>query len=223
MCKQHDEAEGLFTANIFTDLVFLRLASDGSLADHLNTFRTLHNDLQSNLASTPYISISKALIAILFIISLPSQYAPLVQSLLINFNTILLARLYSLLKIDSLRNSATVKSETTLMTSKSNQVKKKKKKSPGKQATPDTLTCSLGHPGHNDEGCKTQRWNEFMEYDKAKKNKNASPNSPNLRNSQMNRQIIKTILSFHTMMKHSRHPPVQLVTSSTRELPSICS
>lgn len=175
LCKQHDDAGGLSTANIFTDLVSLRLASDGSLADHLHSFRTLHNDLQSNLASAPDISISEPFIAILLIISLPPQYAPLVQSLLTNFETISLARLYSLLKIDSLRNAASIKSETALMTSKTNQVKKKKK-STGKQAVSDTLTCSLGHPGHDDEGCKTQRWTEFMEYDKARRNKTIKSN-----------------------------------------------
>lgn len=90
LCKQHDDAGGLSTANIFTDLVSLRLASDGSLSDHLHSFRKLHNDLQSNLSSTPDISISEPFIAILLIISLPPQYAPLVQSLLINFETIVL-------------------------------------------------------------------------------------------------------------------------------------
>lgn len=175
LCKQHDDAGGLSTSNIFTDLVSLRLSSDGPLDDHLHKFRSLHNDLQSNLASTPDINISEPFIAILLIISLPPQYSPLVQSLLVNFETISLSRLYSLLKIDSLRSAASIKSETALMVSKNAPSKKKKK--PMKDTSNNTVTCSLGHPGHDDEGCKTQRWNEFMEYDKSRKNKsNASKN-----------------------------------------------
>lgn len=175
LCKQHDDAGGLSTANIFTNLVSLRLSSDGSLADHLHSFRTLHNDLQSNLASTPEIKISEPFIAILLIISLPPQYSPLVQSLLINFETISLARLYSLLKIDSLRSAASAKSETALMTSKNNQQKKPKKQGGKQSSDKNVTTCSLGHPGHDDNGCKTQRWNEFMEYDKAVREKKISP------------------------------------------------
>lgn len=170
LCKQHDDAGGLSTANIFTDLVSLRLASDGSLADHLHAFRTLHNNLQSNLASTPDINISEPFIAILLIISLPPQYSPLVQSLLINFETISLSRLYSLLKIDSMRSAAATKTETALLTSKNIQ-SKKKKKSPVKGTSSGTITCSLGHPGHDDDGCKIQRWQEFMEFDKARRTK----------------------------------------------------
>lgn len=176
LCKQHDDAGGLSTANIFTDLVSLKLPSDGSLSEHLHAFRTLHNELQSNLASTPDIKISEPFIAILLIISLPSQYALLVQSLLINFEFISLSRLYSLLKIDSLRSAATAKSETALLTSK-NQLPKKKKK-PSDKPSSTTVTCSLGHPGHTDEGCRTQRWDEFMEFEREKKAKALKSKGP---------------------------------------------
>lgn len=75
------------------------------------------------------------------------------------------------MKIDSLRTAASTKSETALLASKIDQ-SKKKKKSTGKAPASGGLTCSLGHPGHDNLGCKTQRWNEFMEYDKAKRSKN---------------------------------------------------
>lgn len=73
LCKQHKDAGGLSMANLFTNLVSLRLSSDGSLAEHLHAFRSLHNNLLSNLSSTPEITISEPFIAILLIISLPAQ------------------------------------------------------------------------------------------------------------------------------------------------------
>lgn len=173
LCKQHDDAGGLSTANLFTDLVSLRLASDGSLTEHLHAFRSLHNDLLSNLSSTPGITISEPFIAILLIISLPSQYTPLVQTLLVNFETISLSRLYSLLKIDSMRSSNSTKSDIAMHVSKSATKPKKKKDGNSNQGSSNSQTCSLGHQGHNDEGCRTQRWNDFMEYEKKLKGKAA--------------------------------------------------
>ena len=171
LCRQHDDAGGLSTANLFTDLVSLRLTSDGSLTNHLHAFRSLHNDLLSNLSSTPSITISEPFIAILLIISLPSQYTPLAQTLLVNFESISLSRLYSLLKIDSMRTSTSSKADTALHASKPTSKPEKKKDGPAHQGSSNGLICSLGHPGHSDEGCRTQRWSDFMEYEKKMKGK----------------------------------------------------
>ena len=35
LCKHHDDAGGLSTANLFSDLVTLKLSSDGDLRDHI--------------------------------------------------------------------------------------------------------------------------------------------------------------------------------------------
>lgn len=101
LCKHHDDAGGLLTANLFSDLVTLRLLSEGDLNNHIHHFRKLHNGLLSNLSSTPDMKISEPFIAIILINSLPSDYTPLVQSLLTSFETLTLARLYSLLDIEA--------------------------------------------------------------------------------------------------------------------------
>lgn len=41
LCKHHDDAGGLSTANLFSDLVTLRLSSDGDLKDHIHRFRKI--------------------------------------------------------------------------------------------------------------------------------------------------------------------------------------
>lgn len=117
-CKHHDDAGGLSTAHLFSDLVTLRLSSDGELKDHVHKFRKIHNDLLSNLSSTPDIRISEPFIAIILINSLPSTFTPLVQSLLTSFETITLSRLYSFLNIEATRNSGVLNAETALSASK---------------------------------------------------------------------------------------------------------
>lgn len=91
LCKHHDDAGGLSTANLFSDLVTLRLSSEGDLKDHIHRFQKLHNDLLSNLSSTPNMKISEPFISMILINSLPSEYTPLVQSLLTSFETLTLA------------------------------------------------------------------------------------------------------------------------------------
>lgn len=120
ICKHHDDAGGLSTANLFSDLVTLRLSSDGDLKDHIHRFRKIYNDLLSNLSSTPNMKILEPFVAIILINSLPSEYTPLVQSLLTSFETLTLSRLYSLLNIEATRNSGVVKAETELSANRSN-------------------------------------------------------------------------------------------------------
>lgn len=74
----------------------------------------------SNLSSTPNMKISEPFVAIILINSLPSEYTPLVQSLLTSFETLNLSRLHSLLNIEATRNSGVVKAETELSANRSN-------------------------------------------------------------------------------------------------------
>lgn len=169
LCKHHDDAGGLSTANLFSDLVTLKLTSDGDLKDHIHQFRKVHNDLLSNLLSTPDMKISEPFVAIILINSLPTEYTPLVQSLLTSFETLSLARLYSLLNIEATRNSSTSKGESALSVNRANGSKKFKKKDSYSQPTSkDTIVCSLGHAGHTDENCKTKQWREFKAYQESK-------------------------------------------------------
>lgn len=91
LCEHQDDAGGLSTAHLFSDLVTLRLSSDGNLKEHIHQFRKIHNDLLSNLSSTPDIKISEPFIAIILINSLPPTFTPLVQSLLTSFESLTLA------------------------------------------------------------------------------------------------------------------------------------
>lgn len=179
LCKHHDDAGGLSTANLFSDLVTLRMASDGDLKDHVHQFRKIHNDLLSNLSSTPDIKISEPFVAIILINSLPSDFTPLVQSLLTNFETLTLPRLYSLLNIEATRSSGGAKADTALSVSRFNGGRKPKKKEYNHQQPPnkDTIYCSLVHAGHNDDQCRTKRWREFKEYQSSMKGKSSSETS----------------------------------------------
>lgn len=51
---------------------------------------------------------------------------------------------------------------------------KKKKDGNSYQSSLKNQVCLLGHQGHNDEGCRTQRWKDFMEYKKKMKEKPSS-------------------------------------------------
>lgn len=172
LCKHHDDAGGLSTANLFSDLVTLRLSSEGDLKDHIHRFRKLHNDLLSNLSSTPNMKISEPFISMILINSLPSEYTPLVQSLLTSFETLTLARLYSLLNIDATRTSSVNKAETALSVNRSHAGKKfKKKDSSTYVINKDTVVCSLGHPRHTNECCMTKQWKDFKAYQELMKAK----------------------------------------------------
>lgn len=174
LCKHHDDAGGLSTANLFSDIVTLKLSSEGDLKDHIHSFRKIHNDLLSNLSSSPDMKISEPFVAIILINSLPSEYTPLVQSLLTSFETLTLARLYSLLNIEATRNLGT-KPETALSVNRSSGGKKfKKKELTSHQSPKDVIVCSLGHPGHTDENCKTRQWREFKNYQESLKNSKTS-------------------------------------------------
>lgn len=159
LCKHHDDAGGLSTAHLFSDLVTLRMSSDGDLKEHIHQFRKIHNDLLSNLSSTPDIKISEPFVTIILINSLPSTFNPLVQSLLTSFESFTLSRLYSLLNIEATRNSGALKAKTALTTNCS--VRKSKKKDnkgyPTNPSNKDHLSCLLRHIGHTDWNCKTKK------------------------------------------------------------------
>ena len=177
LCKHHDNAGGLSTAHLFSDLVTTKMGSDDDLSEHLHQFRTIHNDLLSNLHSTPDIKISEPFIAIILINSLPSEYTPLVQTLLANFETLTLTRLYSLLKIEATRNNSTAKKDTALSASRLSSKPKYEKKKDHFQE--NSAKCSLGHPGHTDENCRVRRFRAFVEYEKKLKSEESSSKSKN--------------------------------------------
>lgn len=178
LCKHHDDVGGLSTANLFSDLVTLRMTSDGDLKEHVHHFRKIHTDLLSNLSSTPDIKISEPFIAIILINSLPSDYTPLVQSLLTNFETLSLTRLYSLLNIEATRSSNGAKADTALSANRFSGGKHQKKKDMSQKfLNKDTIYCSLGHAGHTDEQCITKKWRDFKQHQKSLGEKNNSGNT----------------------------------------------
>lgn len=116
--------------------------------------------------------ISEPFVAIILINSLPSEYTPLVQSLLTSFESLTLARLYSLLNIKATRNAGNTKSDSALSVNRANGGKKFKKKEFTHQSnSKDVSVCSLGHPGHTDENCKTKQWREFKAFQDSRKEK----------------------------------------------------
>lgn len=125
------------------------------------------------MSSTPDIKISEPFVAIILINSLPSDYTPLVQSLLTNFESLTLPRLYSLLNIEATRSMNGSKTDTALSANRFNGGKKSKKKE-SYQSNKDTIYCSLGHAGHTDEQCKTKKWREFKDYQESMKEKSSS-------------------------------------------------
>lgn len=144
------------------------MCSNDDLNEHIHKFRKIHNDLLSNLSSTPDFKISKPFVTIILINSLPSEYTPLVQSLLTNFKDLALARLFSLLKIEATRHSSSNKSDTALYTNRNQNSKPRfHKKKDNHQQVSNGLKCSLGHQGHTDENCKVRRYRAFIEYEKS--------------------------------------------------------
>lgn len=165
--KHHNDTYGLSTAKLFSELVTMRLSSDGSFKNHSHRFRKLHNYLISNIASSPKLSISEPFVAIILIDSLPSNFTRLVQSLLT------LTRLYSLPQMEATHTSTNSSGDTVLSSVKN--------KSKGKQkeltAPSNGLVCSLGYPGHTDENWRVQRWKAFKEFEKQEKSKR-HPDTP---------------------------------------------
>lgn len=119
--------------------------------------------------------ISEPFVAVILINSLPSEYTPLVQSLLTSFETLTLSRLYSLLNIEATVNSSAIKAETALSVNRSSGGKKyKKRDGPTYIITKDTVICSLGHPGHTDDNSKTKQWHDPKTYQDMMKSKLSS-------------------------------------------------
>lgn len=173
LCKHHGDAGGLSTAHFFSDLVTTRMSSYDDLSEHIHKFRKVHNDLLSNLQSTPDIKISEPFIAIVWINSLPSEYTSLVQSLLANFETLTLTRLYSLLKIKATRTGPVNKKDTALSAKRSNPRANSDKK---KEFANDnsSLRCSLGHSGHTNDNCRVRRFRAFVKYEENIKSEDPS-------------------------------------------------
>lgn len=66
------------------------------------------------MTSSPRLSISEPFVAIILINSLPSEYPPLVQSLLSKFDSLNSTQLYSLLQMEAVRTSSSGSSNTAL-------------------------------------------------------------------------------------------------------------
>lgn len=119
LCMHHCDSGGITTAQMFYEMVNLRLASGGSVSEHILRFRTLHNRFSSSIKSMPGITISDHFIAILLLMSLPSSYHSLVQSTLAtSFEKISLPRVYQLLQAETSRmESATASTDSAMMVS----------------------------------------------------------------------------------------------------------
>lgn len=160
----YDDSGGLSTAMLFSDLVSLRLEESGNLSDHVHRFRTLHNELLSNMMGTPDLKISETFVAILLLKSLSKSYSAIVQKTLSSFETIKLSRIYTILSMEGSRSQATsISSDAALAASTSNPSSKPYNQHKAKDKD---VKCSLSHPGHTDEHCKVRRFRE-MEKDLA--------------------------------------------------------
>lgn len=82
LCTHHCDSGGITTAQMFYEIVNLRLADGEAVSQHVHKFRTLHNRFTLSMKSMPGISISEHFIAILLLMSLPSSYHSLVQTTL---------------------------------------------------------------------------------------------------------------------------------------------
>lgn len=193
LCKHHDDAGGLSTAHLFSDLVTLKLNPDKDLSDHIAKFRKIHNDLLSNLSSTPDCKISEPFIAVILIKSLPSEYTPLVQSLLSNLETLTLARLYSLLKIEATRNAPASHGDTALSANRQrtnfkSRAGRRNDRNANNSSSNSNLKCSLGHPGHTDEDFQTRKFRAFL-----KQEKESASSSSHLANTSVSAQLSQSL------------------------------
>lgn len=153
--SQYDDSGGLSTAMIFSELVSLRLDHGGNLSDHVTKFRTLHNELSSNMKGTPDLNISEAFIAIMLLKSLPQAYSAIVQTTLSNFESIKLSRIYTILTMESTRSPNNLSLSDSALVASAPPNKHKPK------PTNKKVTCSLGHYGHLDNQCITRRYKEL--------------------------------------------------------------
>lgn len=144
---QYDDSGGLSTAMIFSELVSLHPDEGGSLSNLIHRFRTLHNELVSNMTGTPNLKILDAFIAIMLLKSLPHQYSAIVQTTLSSFETIKLSRVYTVLAMESTRSTTTTTSLDTALSASSSTGKPKPNAANPSGKRP---TCSLGHHGHSD-------------------------------------------------------------------------
>lgn len=166
ICRHHGDTGGKSTATLFFELVNLRVTSDINIKDHVHQFLTLHNKLKSTIRNNDELKISDHFIAILLLFSLPSNFAPLVQTTLTTtaFDKIEINHLYMLILVsdtvetsDSITtnaNSAMVASGSKDKKSFSRYDKSEKYKSKNNSDNPPR--CSRGHVGHTDERCRIQ-------------------------------------------------------------------
>lgn len=150
LCLHHCDLGGITTAQMFYEMVNLRLVPGGSVSEHVLRFRTLHNRFSSSIKLMPGINISEHFIAILLLMSLPPTYHSLVQTTLAtSFEKISLSRVYQLLQaeISRMESSATTTNSAMIASNRSapKEGKEKKDSMSAKRATRNQRVCSLGH------------------------------------------------------------------------------
>lgn len=176
LCMHHCDSGGITTAQMFYEMVNLRLVDGGSVSEHIHRFRTLHNRFLSSIKSTPGITISDHFIAILLLMSLPVTYPSLVQTTLAtSFEKISLPRVYLLLQAETCRLESSASNPDSAMATSARQSKpstgSNNKSGSGYQGRKartdrDDRICSLGHKGHTDEYCQIQIQQKLDESEK---------------------------------------------------------
>lgn len=176
LCAHHCGSGGITTAQMFYEMVNLRLAKGGSVSEHIHRFRTLHNCFSSSIKSTPGITISDHFIAILLLMSLPLTYHSLVQTTLAtSFEKISLPRVYLILQAETSRLESSASNSDSAMATTAKQSKpitgSNHKSGSGYQGRKprtdrDDRICSLGHKGHTNDYCRIQIQQKLDESEK---------------------------------------------------------
>lgn len=166
-CMHHCDSGGITTAQMFYEIVNLRLTAGGSVSEHVLRFRTLHNRFSASIKSMPGITISDHFIAILLLMSLPSTYHSLVQTTLATFfEKISLSRVYQLLQAEILRMESSTTTTDSAMIASQKVIPKEQKDGASRRAARNQRVCSLGHRGHTDDYCREQIQQKLDESEK---------------------------------------------------------
>lgn len=142
ICRHHGDTGGISTATLFFELVNLRVTSDISIKDHVHQF------------------------PILLLFSLPSDFAPLVQTTLTTtaFDKIDINHLYMLILVSNTvenSDSAAHNNNTAMVAAASKDRKSypktdRSERYKNKTSSDDPPKCSRGHIGHTDDRCRIQ-------------------------------------------------------------------
>lgn len=166
-CMHHCDSGGITTAQMFYEIVNLRLTAGGSVSEHVLRFRTLHNRFSASIKSMPGITISDHFIAILLLMSLPSTYHSLVQTTLATFfEKISLSRVYQLLQAEISRMEGSTTTTDSAMIASQKVIPKEQKDGASRRAARNQRVCSLGHRGHTDDYCREQIQQKLDESEK---------------------------------------------------------